>query len=159
MVTSILIFKLAFLDHDSGNDEPQEFLLRGAAAIVELDKQLSRDGSEQEENDQHALVPIYKAFMGPDRNRKPSPSASGSGNQNVRQPHNPIGAHHHLQVYFNINGILYSKSSNSTDLISMVLGIVQFLKLPKFLTIVRVFFEIFVDFQKIFCLKLVVVLG
>merc|ERR1711997_1086167 len=81
-------------DHDSGNDEPQEFLMRGAAAIVELEKQLSRDGSEQEESDQHALVPIYKAFMGPDRNRKPSPSENG--NQNVRQPNNPIGAHHHL---------------------------------------------------------------
>ena len=88
--------KYFFLDHDSGNDEPQEFLLRGAAAIVDLEKQLSRDESELEDNDQHALVPIYKAFMGPDRNRKPSPS--GNGNQNVRQSPNPIGAHHHLQV-------------------------------------------------------------
>ena len=66
--------------------------MRGAAAIVDLEKQLSRDETEGEENDQHALVPIYKAFMGP----KTSPPANG--NQNVRQPHNPIGAHHHLQV-------------------------------------------------------------
>ena len=39
-------------------------MLRGAAAIVELEKQLSRDESEQEENvDQHALVPIYKGIL------------------------------------------------------------------------------------------------
>ena len=78
--------------------------MRGAAAIVDLEKQLSRDESELEDNDQHALVPIYKAFMGPDRNRKPSPS--GNGNQNVRQSPNPIGAHHHLQVFLCINGTM-----------------------------------------------------
>ena len=51
------------LDHDSGNDEP-EFLLRGAAAIVDLEKQLSRgDESEQEQenlDDQHALVKLFQ---------------------------------------------------------------------------------------------------
>jgi len=86
-------------DHDSGNDEP-EFLLRGAAAIVDLEKQLSRgDESEQEQenlDEQHALVPIYKAFMGPERNKKSSSVGNGN-NPNVRQPYNPMGAHHHLQ--------------------------------------------------------------
>ena len=84
-------------DHDSGNDEPQEFL-RGAAAIVELGKQISCDEDESPEIDQHALVPIYKAFVGPDRRKK-------SGGPSNRQPHNPIGAHHHLQVHINDNFI------------------------------------------------------
>ena len=81
-------------DHDSGNDEPQEYLRGAAANIVELGKQISCDEDESPEIDQHALVPIYKAFVGPDlpdRRKK-------SGGSSHRQPHNPIGAHHHLQV-------------------------------------------------------------
>ena len=35
--------------------------------------------------------------MGPERNKKSS-SAGNGNNPNVRQPYNPIGAHHHLQV-------------------------------------------------------------
>ena len=56
------IYYFQISDHDSGNDEP-EFLLRGAAAIVDLEKQLSRgDESEQEQenlDDQHALVNFF----------------------------------------------------------------------------------------------------
>ena len=60
---STYIFFSLILDHDSGNDEP-EFLLRGAAAIVDLEKQLCRgDESEQEQenlDDQHALVKLFQ---------------------------------------------------------------------------------------------------
>ena len=35
--------------------------------------------------------------MGPERNKKNSSAGSGN-NPNVRQPYNPMGAHHHLQV-------------------------------------------------------------
>ena len=35
--------------------------------------------------------------MGPERNNKSSSVGNGN-NPNVRQPYNPMGAHHHLQV-------------------------------------------------------------
>ncbi len=66
-------------DHDSGNDEPQDFLIRGAmAAIPDYEPGNSGSGNSHREN---AESPIYKAFMGLEsriKQQRPPPVAASA---------------------------------------------------------------------------------
>lgn len=67
-------------DHDSGNDEPNDFFYRGGAGANNVERQYSREDQPGGQGLEPHVPPIYKAFVGPPRPPQPK---MGS-------------AHHHL---------------------------------------------------------------